>query len=991
MAVLIVRTPGLEERVIPLEGERLVVGRGEACDIQVEDEAVAERHVRLRALEEGGWVAVDLGSMSGTQRIVRVRGEEKPSARPILRRGLVAGDVLRVGKTLLTYRDQAPASTDVPIVGGTLELRRITDEGARREAPAAPAAPPEPAPRPEPALSGAPASGSEEERPAYRPLDGRSFGRIVMFLVLCALGWAGVEVFLGSEASRSRDAADGRRALRTALQNMDVSFETFLEEATAILQEYPNLPERAELEAYLDAASATERDRARMESEFHAILLGRHDLPESERRGRMLELKRAFPDDENLQLKIALALAQLDAQHEARESQALEETLAAATDFVAQRNPAAALRRLAAFQKGWASVSSDARARLQEMEDRAIAAATRIEQEALAAANAETDDQKRRQILTDAWHGLAGMPQGVRVADALRFTRPAGVPGAPAGTTPAPGAQEPTLPPDILTRAAAAEKLASARDWAKARVAFAELLEGSEPGLLQSEWQARAEEIEKVLMLAAVLGEAARGDPLPEFRLSLGRVRVTAADEQGVTLVKGDDEQRLEWPGVPEEDLMPLLTPKRPTAEQRLGVALLAASLSRAEEMTAVLIPLFESGEAVDEASRLVARYLYGKAAPPSGGYLVYKGEILDRATYERRLRDERIAQLRIDVQAAFEKVIADAAFNKLEKLRRLRDELDERRRASLVAIFNETHYPYPYNRGGKPYRVVQNEIDARTERIREIWDDPLRVKISRKGTLARALDAWDTIIAELERLDVDVSKYRAEMEPYTAYVTGEPITIREYFRNEAERKLFAYNRWVMETYNPAQREVARESEIEQTRVTNEYRMMMGFAANVKPGAAPYDALDEETVAKILDEGRILSVVPLRAVRIDDRLVVAARLHSEDMVKRGYFSHHAKQPGAPNGVTPFDRMRNAGYSGGGASENIQNGAASPEGAHQRWIHSSGHHRNILSPWSDQGVGQAGRMWTQNFGSGGGRPPVIEEPPAEAGDAGSSER
>jgi len=48
-------------------------------------------------------------------------------------------------------------------------------------------------------------------------------------------------------------------------------------------------------------------------------------------------------------------------------------------------------------------------------------------------------------------------------------------------------------------------------------------------------------------------------------------------------------------------------------------------------------------------------------------------------------------------------------------------------------------------------------------------------------------------------------------------------------------------------------------------------------------------------------------------------------------------------------------------------------ANSPLEAHQRWLRSSGHHRNIVSDWADLGVGFGGRRWTQNFGVGGGAP------------------
>jgi uncharacterized protein YkwD len=48
------------------------------------------------------------------------------------------------------------------------------------------------------------------------------------------------------------------------------------------------------------------------------------------------------------------------------------------------------------------------------------------------------------------------------------------------------------------------------------------------------------------------------------------------------------------------------------------------------------------------------------------------------------------------------------------------------------------------------------------------------------------------------------------------------------------------------------------------------------------------------------------------------------------------------------------------------------GSSDAQGAHNGWIHSSGHHRNILMPgWSEMGTGQSGRYWTQNFGFASG--------------------
>ena len=153
--------------------------------------------------------------------------------------------------------------------------------------------------------------------------------------------------------------------------------------------------------------------------------------------------------------------------------------------------------------------------------------------------------------------------------------------------------------------------------------------------------------------------------------------------------------------------------------------------------------------------------------------------------------------------------------------------------------------------------------------------------------------------------------------------------------------------------------------------------MLLGYTAAVKPGAAPYDSINRDNVVKILDQAEILKTSPLRALRIDNRLVLAARLHSEDMSKRGYFAHQAPaNPATGEGPTgPADRMMKQEYIGFGYSENIAS-SPSPTQAHTMWCHSSGHHRNILSGWTDLGSGVGGRNFTQNFGLGGGAKPQV---------------
>jgi len=99
-------------------------------------------------------------------------------------------------------------------------------------------------------------------------------------------------------------------------------------------------------------------------------------------------------------------------------------------------------------------------------------------------------------------------------------------------------------------------------------------------------------------------------------------------------------------------------------------------------------------------------------------------------------------------------------------------------------------------------------------------------------------------------------------------------------------------------------------------------------------------------------------------LRIDARLTTAARLHSQDMVDRGYFSHTS-----PEGEGPGDRAEAAGYPRW-SGENIAAGYATPAAVVRGWMNSDGHRANILNCSSKAtGVGYDPRedMWTQMFG------------------------
>jgi uncharacterized protein YkwD len=226
-------------------------------------------------------------------------------------------------------------------------------------------------------------------------------------------------------------------------------------------------------------------------------------------------------------------------------------------------------------------------------------------------------------------------------------------------------------------------------------------------------------------------------------------------------------------------------------------------------------------------------------------------------------------------------------------------------------------------------YEPVQREVDARIAAVKKVWDDALRVNMkpdpALEGLIAEAQSAGE----EIRRLGVDPSDFEKAIASLTIYV-GQSLTIREYFVDGMERDLLAYDRRVME-HNRTVEVSSSPLERRQVEITNEYRLMMGR----------------------------------RALVLDDRLVRCARGHSEEMAKEGYFSHFSPHP---ERRTPDLRARICGYTGLPVSENIHAGSGDPESAHRGWLHSSGHHRNILQKfWTDMGTGQGGRYWTQNFG------------------------
>jgi stress response protein SCP2 len=107
----------------------------------------------------------------------------------------------------------------------------------------------------------------------------------------------------------------------------------------------------------------------------------------------------------------------------------------------------------------------------------------------------------------------------------------------------------------------------------------------------------------------------------------------------------------------------------------------------------------------------------------------------------------------------------------------------------------------------------------------------------------------------------------------------------------------------------------------------------------------------------------------LPALSVDARLTAAAQGHSEDMVRRAFFSH-----GNPDGAQVWDRALARGYRYRKVAENIAAGQRTAIEVVRGWMDSPGHRANILDGELTQiGVGHAlggayGVTWTQVFGT-----------------------
>lgn len=140
------------------------------------------------------------------------------------------------------------------------------------------------------------------------------------------------------------------------------------------------------------------------------------------------------------------------------------------------------------------------------------------------------------------------------------------------------------------------------------------------------------------------------------------------------------------------------------------------------------------------------------------------------------------------------------------------------------------------------------------------------------------------------------------------------------------------------------------------------------FFARETAGLADVQAVRQEMLARV---NAIRRGIGLQPFELDPRLTTAAQVHAADMLARSYYNHIS-----PEGTTPRQRARAAGFVADVVAENIAAGQTSTADALGAWMHSTDHRRNLLDPrLTHIGIGMAlgsyehryKVLWVQSFG------------------------
>jgi len=550
---------------------------------------------------------------------------------------------------------------------------------------------------------------------------------------------------------------------------------------------------------------------------------------------------------------------------------------------------------------------------------------------------------------------------------------PSAGPGQP---TPSPPTGPPLDKKDLYLFALEADRTAARAAFAEAAGQLRALLPRSTSPEVSEEFRGRIEDLDR---LAAIVERIAAAVPGTVGDVTLGgsaRLAATAADRDGITVLRGAKPEKLRWADLDVPAFLALVARTDQGVEGLIGQALYCFERKEPwEERGHKLLQqaLEADPSRVREINAILSRKL-GLPAP-AGGFTFFRDRfmtpekaeafrgrersraLLGQARSPRKeVRTEAFRELPTLGAEALDGFLGFLAKRRAELLKQLatlkttralaqlqkeKAQFVEARDRLLKRIFDEKNYPYPYRppeASAEAYQLYiesQKVIDAETRDLKKVWEGK-RPPVELTPDFIEAFELWSEVAAAQREFHQESPPEEPEpllmaFAPLDFYVShGRKVVLPLCPLDPKERDLIGYNQQVLD-WNAQLTTEATPAEVQQVEITNRYRVMMGR----------------------------------RAVMLSERLWRTARGHSEEMSRLGYFAHQSPVPGR---MSPIDRARQEGYNGD-VSENIHGGRSGPESAFEGWRHSSGHHRNMLGAhWLEMGSAFAGNRWTQNFGS-----------------------
>ncbi|MDA1195787.1 MAG: FHA domain-containing protein, partial [Planctomycetota bacterium] len=407
MAELVIRCPGAPEQVLLVTEKPITIGRSDECTVFVTEKKASRKHLTVRQDREGRVVADDHDSSNGTWFVA------EPETR-ILRRVLEIGDTLRIGDTTIALRNAAPAALG-GLIGGTLQLTPSAPASSMAAAPAVEAT--ETAAR---VADTPPWERSALETGRGAPSDRAGITRGLLVIAVAALGFLAVEVWLGAKAKKASGRKDAHLEALRALEKIVDGADAFQRERDEFAARFPNDPRISTLDRYLEKLRDREAYEHRKEDEVNILLGQLTQIPRSEARFRLLQLRRELPGNEEFAQKIRRGLDRLDQERREEDLGDCDRLEREVGVLVARGHFGQAQRLLRAFDLTHEAMHADVKSRWRTLDERVQAGSAEANQRVWETVAGEADPARQRAILAQAWPGLAGTRDGERIAERLR-------------------------------------------------------------------------------------------------------------------------------------------------------------------------------------------------------------------------------------------------------------------------------------------------------------------------------------------------------------------------------------------------------------------------------------------------------------------------------------------------------------------------------------------------------------------------------------------